>query len=154
MSNNIEEKLKRIFNDMYGKKCCRVNVGEYKSLSVGFGDKIYHNNPRLNDDYYGEWEIGTYSSSWRIISNKKIVCASNDSDENGLNKIIKKIEIGSFIDLKVINEMDIRVVCDNNLIIDFLVTVNDDDDLFHIFCPNNIYIELLSGGKWDIRNSS
>ena len=49
---NTREDFKKIIISLIGKPCCRVKVGAYKSLSMGFGLKIYHNDPKLNCDYY------------------------------------------------------------------------------------------------------
>lgn len=145
MNSEILEFIKPLF----GKKCCRVRVGLLKSLSLGFGKKIFHNKTRLNDTYYGEWEIETFCCSWRILKGDRIICASNDGDEKDLDEDIHKIEIGAITEIIKLNDIDVRVKFDNGVQIDFLATTSDyDDNIFHIFCPEHYYVGLTLAGKW------
>lgn len=69
----IDEKTRNAFGELIGKTCCRKRVGRSRSLSVGFGKKISHSKPDMADTYYGEWEIGTYSSPWRITCDEALL---------------------------------------------------------------------------------
>lgn len=119
---------------------------------MGFGEKIYHNNPRLNDTYYGEWEIGTYHCCWRVVKEGKILCGATDpvdyNDE--LEVPLNEIKFGSIISIDNPTTMDVRVTFDSGVIIDFLSTISYQDEYFHIICPEkeNKYIEFLPGGEW------
>jgi hypothetical protein len=150
----LYNELIEILKPLFGKKFCRVNVGRSKSFSIGFGNKIYHNKHYLNDRYYGEWEIGTYYCSWRIIKNTKIICGSNDSKNfDELNIYVNNIRFGSIKTISHISDYDIRIELTNRISIDFLCTISDIDEYFHIFCPNNKYIEY-SFNKWNICESN
>ena len=153
MEKNI---LEDILPLLIGKKCCRVRVGASKSLSMGFGEKIYHNNNKLEDAYYGEWEIGTYYCAWRVIKGDKIMCGASDPTESieELNRDINRIKFGSIVSIAKLTSFDVRVEFDNEIVVDFLPTISDQDELFHIFCPDNLYIELSFEGKWLIGKSN
>ena len=149
MDKDILNTIKPIF----GKNCCRVKVGASKSLSMGFGEKFYHNNPKLNDDFYGEWEIGTYYCAWRALKGDKILCGVSDPIESieELNKSINEIKFGALVSIKQLTNIDVRLEFDSGIVVDFLSTISDEDEYFHIFCPNDVCIELTTGGKWTIK---
>lgn len=152
----LSEEVIKTIKPLLGKLCCRTKVGKSKSLSLGFGEKVYHNKPQLEDTFYGEWEVGTYYCSWRIIKDSRILCASNDQIERleQLDKAVKQIEIGSLKEIHQVSNFDVRLEFDSGVIIDFLTTISDEDESFHIFCPNNIYVELSWEGKWIIGKSN
>lgn len=150
MNKEILEQIRPLI----GKQCCRAAIGEFKSLSLGFGEKIYHRNPKLRDTYYGEWEIGTYQCAWRVMEKNKILLGKNDTQqENVLDNKLKRIRFGRIASINQITDLDIRLSFDNEMIVDFFATISDDDEYFHIFCPDNMWIGLLPGGKWIIRKS-
>ncbi len=136
---------------LIGKACCRQRVGRMQSVSLGFGEKIPHGKSRLVDDFYGEWEIGTYSAAWRIVQEGTILCGSRDVvDSLGeLDERLRKIKIGRIQTINPLSKLDIRVCFDDAMHIDFLGTASEPDELLHIFCPGNLYIEysILSGWK-------
>ena len=147
MRTNILEEFQPL---LIGKECCRVSVGAFKSLSMGFGKRVYHHNDKLVDTYFGEWEIGTFYCSWRVIKNNKILCGASDSVDSidDLNRSINCIQFGSIISISIFSGIDVRIEFDNGVFVDFLATISDEDEYFHIFCPDNVYIELSSEGKW------
>lgn len=152
MNNDILDIIKPIL----GKRCCRIRVGTSRSLSMGFGEKVYHNNPNLNDTFYGEWELGTYYCAWRVMKGNRILCGASDPDGSieELNKNINSIEFGCLAAIIQLSDIDVRLESDSGIAVDFLATISDDDEYFHIFCPNHLHIELSIGGKWSIGKSS
>jgi hypothetical protein len=152
MSSHIEEFLK----PMFGKPCCRQRVWRYRSLHLGFGKKIFHGK-KLVDTYYGEWEIGTYSWSWRILKNEKILCSSGDTinSVDALNAVVEKIDFGRIVGLKQLTDLDVRAEFDTGLAVDFIKTIKDEDEFFHIFYgpkgrrkPGNMVIKFSIGTGW------
>ena len=146
----MDKQVLNLFEKLYRKNCCRVEVGAMKSLSIGFGEKIFHNNPKLKEKYYGEWEIGTYYCSWRILLNSGIICGSNDGNEKELNDKVKQINFGRMVKIDQPTTMDVSIHFDNDYRVDILPTISDDDEYFHIFCPDEIYIKLSKDGNWSI----
>ena len=146
---NIE--VREIVKDIIGKPCSRKQVGRMKSLSLGFGE-IVPNKSRLKESIdYAEWELGTYYCSWRILKDGRIVCGSQDTaDIDDLNVEISKIEVGRFVALRQLTDLDVRAECDNGIAIDFLATISDDDECFHIFCPENRHVEFKVISGWKI----
>jgi hypothetical protein len=150
--------IKKIFNQikpLLGKKCCRVMVGEPKSLRLGFGRKIFHHNERLYDTYYGEWELGTYYCSWRVMKNNHILVAKDDSAHRDiLTKRLKKIVFGHLISIDQLTDIDVRISFDSGIVVDFIATISDDDHYFHIFGPDHFYVDLSGNGKWTVSKSN
>jgi hypothetical protein len=149
------KKILEIINPMFGLKCCRARISSYKSLSLGFWEKVFHNNPNLVDTYYGEWEIGSYYSAWRILQDDKILLGKTDAyDIPKMNKKLKKIKFGEIISINQLSKFDIRVEMTNNMFIDFFGTTSARDEIFHIFCPDKHLIEFFSNGRWAINWSN
>ena len=138
---------------MFGKSCCRQTVGHPRGLRLGFGEKIYHGNAKLNDSYYGEWEIGTYYASWRILRNNKILCASGDLVESlgELEAIVKKCDFGRIVSLNHMTDFDLRAEFDSGLSVDFLATISDDDECFTIiYEPGHMAVQFAVGTGWTL----
>lgn len=158
-SNNEAESeivMQEAISGMIGKACCRQRVGRMHSLSIGFGERIFHGKSNLPDTFYGEWEIGTYSTAWRVIQNVKILCGSQDTDESisDLDERLNTIGLGRIIAVHAISRFDIRIAFDGDTIIDFLGSISDDDEIFHIFGPNNLYIEYSVCDGWKVGKSN
>ena len=149
ISINIYE-LQELIKPLLGKPNCRKQVGYRKSLSFGFGKKLPHSNPKLRDAYYGEWEIGTYNCAWRILEDERIICGSNDPADsvNEIDSVIQSIEFGCITSLQQPNSIDVRIVCENKLSIDFFSAISDEDEVFHIFCPQHQHIQLIPSKGW------
>jgi hypothetical protein len=144
------------FLDIVGKKCCRQRVGEYKSLTLGFGEKIFHSRKKSIDPFSGEWEIGTYCSAWRIVKNEKIVCGSMDPVDslNELDERLSSVEFGSVMGIKMLSKFDIRVELDNGISIEFLCATDYEEEVVFIFGPNNLYIQYSLNEGWQIGKSN
>lgn len=155
IKGSVDVAIQDLLKPMFGKPCCRKQVGSMKSLSIGFGNKIQHGNPKLKDDYYGEWELGTYNSAWRVMDKRRILCGIHDPVDSieELNGALNRIELGSITSLEHYRNLDVRVELDNNIIIDFLAATSDDDELFHIFCPGDKYVEFTVERGWTLGES-
>lgn len=148
--------VQAFINPMLGKPCCRKQVGFRKGLHIGLGAKVYQKNLRGRDVYYGEWEIGSYNSAWRIIQSGKILCGSHDAVDSieELDARVNQVELGCISSIQQLTDLDIRVVFTLGIMIDFLAaTSDDDDDSFDIFCPHNKYIEFVVRKGWTVGDS-
>jgi len=142
-----------VLNSVYGKKVCRVAVGKHNKLSIGIGEKVYHGNSRLKNNYYGEYEIGTYYGDWRIIREKKILLSSADKiDFKTLNEKINKIQLDEVTKITS-SQCDVQVTFRNGTTVEIIATPSDDE-VFHIFCPDNVYAEFTTAGIWKIGKSN
>lgn len=139
-----------VINGMVGQPCCRKHIGRMRSLSLGFGGAIPHKTP-VGQAIYGEWEVGTYRSAWRIVQRGRILCGSQDVVDSieDLNLELGRIEIGRFVALRQFTDLDVRVECNDGMFIDFLAAISDDE-CFHIFCPGQRYVEFTAGSGWKV----
>lgn len=144
------------FAELIGNPSCRQRVGRGRSLSVGFGDKVPHSKPKTADPFYGEWEIGTYSSAWRIIREGRVVCGSSDLVDSidELDGRLQAIQLGAVVAIEALSQFDIRVKLDNGVLIDFICASAEDDEMFHIFGPENLYIEYTCPDGWKVGRSN
>lgn len=140
-------------HELIGKKCCRQSVGEFKSLTLGFGKKTESKNAPLG--YRGEWEILTYYSGWRVIYGGQILCAGGDGEESyDLNKILGRIELTCISSIEP-KELDVRLLFDNKVVVDILALNHaSDSDIVDIFCPQNRIISFGFKTGWKIENET
>lgn len=152
----IDEGPEGIFFPLLGKNCCRQRVGRGRSLSIGFGERVPQMTRKTIDGFYGEWEVGTYSSAWRIVLDGKIVLGSLDVTDSvdELDQRLQNIKLGSVTAIKVLSQFDIRLEFDGDAHIDFIYASTEDDEIFHIFGPENIYLEYTSSRGWKVGRSN
>lgn len=152
----IDTEISNFFSVLKGKRCCRKRVGSGRSLSIGFGEKLPNLKSKTVESFYGEWEIGTYSSSWRIVVNGEIICGSMDvvDSVDELDRRVQSLFLGSIISIENISPFDIRVSLDQGVFIDFICAAADDDEIFHIFGPESLYIEYKYIDGWRIGKSN
>jgi hypothetical protein len=141
---------------LIGKYCCRQRIGRGRSLSLGFGGKLPHSKPKTSDPFYGEWELGTYSAAWRIIREGRVVCGSLDAVDSidELDERLQAIKLGKVLTIEVFSQFDLRVILDEDVCIDFICAAEDDDEMFHIFGPESLYIEYTCSDGWKVGKSN
>lgn len=152
----LDSKVSKNIVNLIGKECCRQRVGRSRSLSIGFGGKRLHGKANQPDNFYGEWEIGTYTASWRIVQEERILCGSQDVVDSlsELDQILNTIQFGRIVAIKVLGKLDICVEMDSGIHIDFLGCISEDDEIFHVFGPDNLYIEYSIKETWKIGKSN
>ncbi len=98
----MEEYIKSIIMPIIGQPCCRIQMHQDRSMSIGFGRKIPHHKPRERDAFFGEWEIGTFQSAWRIMEGKKILFGSQDLvlDEEGFSAAVESVKFGKIVSVE------------------------------------------------------
>jgi len=123
---------------------------------MGFGEKVAHSKPKTEDPFYGEWEVGSYSSAWRIVREGRVVCGSSDVVDSikDLDERLQAITLGSVMLVETLSLLDIRVKLDNGVFIDFICASKEDDEMFHIFGPENLYVEYACPDGWRIGKSN
>ncbi|PKG97186.1 hypothetical protein [Paraglaciecola sp. MB-3u-78] len=138
----IDKKIDEVIN----LRCVRQAVGNSTSLSLGFGKK----DNDASTEKYREWEIGTYSSNWRVIKNKQVICASLDDVETNeeLDAKLKNISFGSIRSVSQNEVGDVTLFFDNSVLVEFICLSDEDDEMFHVFCPNSEYIEYNPCSGW------
>lgn len=143
-------KLDMLLTDLIGLPCCRTHVGRGKSLSLGFGAKVYQNDPQLEVPYYGEWEIGTYRAAWRVMKNKRIVIGSGDpGTPDELTRDLEAHNLGGFSKIELLSDLDILVSLESGHTIQFIAAAHDlEEPFFHIFMPGHMHLGLYAEGHW------
>lgn len=139
-----------IYN-LLGKLCCRQRLGRGRSLSIGFGGKVHHDRKNLVDDYYGEWEVGTYNAAWRVVDGDVILCGSQEVVDtlSELEERFRCIKLGRIDSISMNSKFDIWIVFEDGKRVEILGLASDDDEIFHIFSPNGLYVtySILDGWK-------
>lgn len=154
--NSFEPNIENLIKNLIGKNCCRKKAGRMNSLSLGFGDKLFHGKSNISDTYYGEWEIGTYIASWRIAQSGRILCGSQDDVESHdeLDKKLRNIPIGKIFSISLLTQFDIRVELESDMCVDFLSVTSEEDEIFHVFCPEKKYVEYSVKDGWKAGESN
>lgn len=155
----MEHTIPSILNPMFGQSCSRIQVGRNRTLSLGFGKHVPRKNPRGRDQFRGEWEIGTYQNGWRIIKTHDVSAVIHGAQdlcdsEHEFVEQIESLEFGRILSCKELTNFDIRVKFDSGLLLDVFSLTNDDDESFHVFCPNNIFVKFLPGCGWKVGPSN
>ena len=155
-SAEMDSEIAEYVAPLVGKPCCRKRIGRGRSLSIGFGGREYHHKSNLPDPFYGEWELGCYSSGWRIMQDGRIIFASNDPLDSiaDFNMRLAEIPLGRFESISRCTEMDIRVRMDSGYGVDFLAGTSDDDESFHLFGPSKLYIQFTPAKGWKVGKSN
>jgi len=149
----MNDTVKMAVASLYGKSWCNAVVGNFKSLSLTFCKTV--NTGPENAEIVREWKISTYYCSWRIIRNNMIILGSNDSNDlNLLNQELSKIIFKEVIFITNYTAHDVNVLFEDGTSINFINTISDNDETFHMFCPDNIYIKFNSQGAWEIGPSN
>ena len=134
--------------EIIGQKLCRIDFRKDKSIFLGLGNRIQPRKENTCVSFYGEWELGSYNASWRILYDGKIVMASQS---DSLKYKAREIQVDSeFLLLQVqeITPYDIRIVFSNNLIFDFFSCHTEEDELFHVLKTDGTWWEKGSSGEW------
>lgn len=123
---------------------------------MGFGAKVNQETHGRGEPFYGEWELGTYAAAWRIIKDGHIICGSMDVVDTvaELDAKVQSIEFGAFSHIEQISDYDVRVKLDNGVFLDFICTTGEDDEMFHIFGPEHLYLEFRPDQGWIIGKSN
>jgi hypothetical protein len=148
----LNDEVKLFFAEITGNACCRRNVGEYRSLSLGFGEEIFELNRLPRGSFIGQWDVGTYTAAWRITKAGEILCGSMnlvDSIEE-LDAEVNAIEIGDFVGIQVLSDFDIRIRTSNGVDIEFLCVSTDDDEFFHVRRSDQTYVQFKQHAGWEI----
>jgi hypothetical protein len=155
---DLPQEVREFLDPIFGKLCCRQRVSKPKALHFGFGEKIYHGNPKLADEYYGEWEIGTYYCGWRVSKDGKILCGSDDLVEspNEMDAALNRIEFGALNLIQQLSNFDVRVGFDTGVVVDFLATTSDEADAcLEIICESSHRAaEFTVGSGWIVGDSN
>ncbi len=146
-----EFEVPKLVDGIIGQLCSRMEVGRMRSLNLGFGQEVGVVS-KLSHRCYRQWEIGTYRGAWRVTRAGTIVCGSQDAVDSiaELNAAFAQLELGKLTSLKRLSLFDVRLEFDSGFDVDFLAANSDEDEYFHIFCPDGLYVELTVRNGWKV----
>jgi glucan biosynthesis protein len=148
----LGSEMNEIFEKIAGQPCMRKEVGSMRSISLGFGDEASAINKRRNR-HYRLWEFGAYSGDWKIAQGADVLLAkSHSSDVSDLDSKLQSISLGRFQSIQQLSKSAVRMNLDNGFAVEFFGDTDDDDEYFHVFCPENVYIEFSESG-WQVGRS-
>ena len=97
---------------------------------------IFHNKPKMVDPFYGEWSFGCYHKLWRVLSDNQIILEGQNDFDNykETDSLLQQISFGRLIDITVVNTLDIAMIFDNNIRLEFLVSRKEENtfDVFYL----------------------
>jgi len=124
---NVTDKFQQYMNN---RALSRVEIGEGRSLSLGFGD---NNNRTFFKSYlrdYKEIELGTYGQNWRVRTNSLHLTG----DDLSVSEDYFYALIGELASVQLLNDSVALIFPSGQ--IDFLYNDDDDDEDFHLFTPS------------------
>lgn len=88
------------------------------------------------DPFYGEWSFGCYHKLWRVLSDNQIILKGQNDFDNykETDSLLQQISFGRLIDITVVNTLDIAMIFDNNIRLEFLVSRKEENtfDVFYL----------------------
>lgn len=138
-----------------GLPCHQLFIGEHASLSIGLG----RSGPapaKMGAKQRYEWEMGTYSRGWRVLREGRIVCGALDLDANefDISHLLSPHEIGCLVAVQSNGCMDVTLQFEHKMEIQFLTLMVEDDELFHAFGPQSIYVQFDALHGWQVGKSN
>ena len=81
-----------------------------------------------------------------------MLCGSQDVADSidELNLALGRVDLGRFVSLRQLSELDLRIQFDSGIAVDFLTTFSDQDETLHIFCPGDQLLTFSVPGGWEI----
>jgi hypothetical protein len=153
--SSIRDDIRRQIQQCVGERCCRTYISKTRGLFLGFGDLI-QSRSAIGEYDHGKWELGTYYGSWRIIQGQELICGSQDLTESveELREQLKHVTWGSFFRLQQLTEFDVRLELSNGILVDVLGTFSENDELLHLFCPDQYVITFSIADGWEMGPST
>jgi hypothetical protein len=147
-------KLQARIDSLAGKPCRSKVVGEYKSLALGFGEEVSRPTARNPLAVRSEWEIGTYTAAWRIVHGNEVLCGSMDpvDGNDDLDLKVQGLQLGVAVKIEMTSRFDIRVVLSGESYVEFICASSDDDEIFHIFGPENFFAKYSLADGWTVND--
>jgi hypothetical protein len=71
-----------------------------------------------------------------------------------LDERLQAIRLGAVIAVEEQSQFEIRVKLDDGVFIDFICASAEDDEMFHIFGPESLYVEYTCPGGWKVGKSN
>jgi hypothetical protein len=151
---NLEAVAGELLVKIIGRACCYQEVGEYRSLSLGFGMRIATQGLR-GKRVRSEWSIGTRNSAWRVVSHGEILCGSmtpvDDNAEH--NDLLEGIQFGAFVGLEMLSPFDIRLKTSNGVDVEFMSASSLDYEDFYILGVDHSSLKYHYKTGWLLGNS-
>lgn len=144
------EEVIPLIENSFGKVCCRKRVRFGNSISIDFGHKRFHNKSNMVDPFYGEWSFGCYHKLWRILKNNKVILeGQNDFDSSEkMDRMLQQVDFGRLEGIVVLNNLDIVMILDNNIHIEFLAS-SKEEETFGVFLPKNKCLVYYANQGWE-----
>lgn len=152
--DKLEAEVDRFLAKVIGKECCDQEVGEHRSLSLGFGIRL-ETQGRRGKRVRSEWDIYTYNSAWRVVSHGEILCGSmTPVDSNAEhNDLLRSIQFGAFEGLEILSPFDIRLKTSNGVDVEFMSASSQDYGDFHIIGVDHSLLKYHYKTGWLLGNS-
>ncbi len=141
----IPDRAKMLLQKLKGKSCTLQRVGSDRSLFIGFGE-IDNSGAKPHANV----EFGTYDCAWRVSQEGKVICGSGDVVDEviELEDCLSMVDLGCFSDLKLLTEFDVRLEFLTGVFIDVMCTISDDDEVLHVFFPDNEVLTFQPQVGW------
>ncbi len=143
-----------LIEPMFGTKCCLVSMRDNRSIYFAFDRLIVEEGLVLKGQSHGLWEIGSYSSAFRVISDGQVVLASGNGyaeySPEEINESLGVLEFGSILSMRMLTEFDVRIEFSTGLMVDFLCVFEGEDEVVHIFCPGGRVVVYTVCDGWNV----
>jgi hypothetical protein len=119
-------------SEIQSRIICRLQIFRNGDISFGLGKEIKHGNAKLRDNFYGEWEVGSFHHNWKVMR-----CGVEFSEVLMKEKLIGNLILGEkLISINVIKKTQVEVKISNEVTFEFGSSDDLEDESFHVFCPD------------------
>jgi hypothetical protein len=143
---SLEQKMQ----PLVGQLCWQARLGYGDELCLEFGERIPYNSPLLEDEFKGEWQLGSRGSDWGLFCNGETL-ATSELEIEQLSPLLKRIEGTKVTQIRIFYPI-LLLNFDNQFCL--LIKLNPDDlesqDLaaWELFTPNHRILEFYPNGTW------
>ena len=143
---SLEQKMQ----PLVGQLCWQARLGYGDELCLEFGERIPYNSPLLEDEFKGEWQLGSRGSDWGLFCNGETL-ATSELEIEQLSPLLKRIEGTKVTQIRIFYPI-LLLNFDNQCCL--LIKLNPDDlesqDLaaWELFTPNHRILEFYPNRTW------
>lgn len=146
----VPSSIQSRFDIISGREKCSLRlIASDGSVRFGFG--ALRTEP-LRQSFVSRaaWELGTYYRSWRLCRQSSILCGGLDALDSidGCQHELDCQDFGFFHGIVHLSAFDLRVLFSDDLCLDVFGCIGTDDEIFHLFCPDNWVITYSNGKGW------
>ena len=71
-----------------------------------------------------------------------------------LEQKVDALQLGAVMSIEMLSKFDIRITLDDGTFIEFMCASNEDENMFHIFGPDHLFLSYTLADGWKLKKSN